>query len=311
MKKRIVALVMALAMLLMALPAMADAPVIEKIEYEGNGRVEVEFARDVKYKNSKVKVTDWNGKKMDVTVKERDEDSVTFRIDGVKAGKEYDFTISGVKVRGTSGYGKVKGSFTTPDAQLPAVEELEVKKNGRIEVEFAGKVQYRNLKVKVKDAAGKKYTVSVVKKDNDELDVKVTGLKSNTEYTLVINGVRTKGTDEYGKLKVSFTTPEGMKTPAAKKNVYIRSVDSDAGDDEMEVEFNTRVEYSNLKVTVTDASGRSLSVRVLERDDDSLDIRASGLTARKKYTVRVSGVRARGTTGSYGSVSKTFTARND
>ena len=62
---------------------------------------------------------------------------------------------------------------------------------------------------------------------------------------------------------------------------------------------------------MTDSSGRSLSVRILDRDDDSIEVRVSGLTAGKKYTVKVSGVRSKNSTGSYGSASKTFTARND
>ena len=69
MKKRIVSMLLAVLLLaLCAMPALAAAPKVKKVEYDGNGVVEVEFtARNVHYKNAKVTVKDSAGKKLTVT----------------------------------------------------------------------------------------------------------------------------------------------------------------------------------------------------------------------------------------------------
>lgn len=310
--KKLFALIMAALMLLGAVPAMADAPQVEKIEYEGNGRVEIEFARDVKYRNFSVKVTDENGKKHSVSVSERDEDSVSLKISGVKAETDYKVVLRGVKARGTSGYGRVRVNFTTPvnPVSAPVVEKVEVKKNGRIEVDFAGKVQYGNLKVKIKDAEGKAYGVSVVEKDNDEINVKAAGLEAGKEYVLIINGIRAKGAEGYTKIKVPFATGADYVGPGGN-GLKIRKVDSDAGDDEIEVEFNKNVQYSNLKVVVKNAAGQKMGVRIIDRDEDSVEVRVNGLERGERYTVKVSGVRKYGSAGKYKTLTYEFTARDD
>ncbi len=98
----------------MASFAYADAPAKEWVKYKGDGIVEVEFTTDVRYKKSKVTVKDSSGKKYKVSVIERDDDDMKFRVKKYKAGKKYNFVIKGVKRAGTSSYGKVKGKFSIP-----------------------------------------------------------------------------------------------------------------------------------------------------------------------------------------------------
>lgn len=73
MKKKLLALVISV-MTIMAttVPALAATPTIEKTEYEGAGYVEVDFTRNVQYKNAKVSVKDSSGKSYKATIKERD-----------------------------------------------------------------------------------------------------------------------------------------------------------------------------------------------------------------------------------------------
>lgn len=305
--KKIIAVIIAAIMLLGITPAFADAPAIEKIEYEGSGRVEVDFSGSVKYKNCKVKVTDENGTAYSARITDRDSDEISFKVANIKAGTTYRVVISGVKRRGTADYGKVKASFTTPKAAscAPAIEDIEVNANGRIEVDFKDSVQYKNLSVKVKDAGGRSYSVSVLKKDDDEINLKARGLKAGTAYTLVISGIRKKGAVEYVKLKAVFTTP------ASAAGLRIKKVESDASDGEIEVEFNKDVEYGSLKVTVVTASGKTLVSSVIDRDEDSVEIRVSGLVAGERYAVKVGGVRRKGSAGAYKELSCTFTAGNN
>jgi methionine-rich copper-binding protein CopC len=305
--KKIIAVIIASILLLGLIPALADAPAIESIEYEGGGRVEIDFEGNVKYKDLKLRVTDEDGTAYKTAVTSRDGDEIDFRVSGIKAGTTYKVVISGVKQRGTSGYGKVSATFSTPEAaaKIPAIEDIEVKSGGRIEIDFEGRVQYSRLSVKVRDAAGKKYPVRVIEKDNDELDIKVSGLKAGKTYALVIDGIRSKNAGEYVKLKTTFTTP------ASDNALKIKQVESDASEGEIEVEFNKNVEYGALKVTISSASGKTLTAAVTDRDKDSVELRVGGLVAGESYKLELSGVRRRGASGSYKTLSCAFTAEND
>ena len=74
------------------------------------------------------------------------------------------------------------------------------------------------------------------------------------------------------------------------------------------MDFNRKVQYKSLKVTVKDSKGKSYTTKLREKDNDSLEIYVKGLKYGSKYTITVSGVRPSGS-GSYGKVSKTFTAK--
>ena len=185
-------------------------------------------------------------------------------------------------------------------ASAPKVQKTDYEGNGVVEVDFiSNRVQYKNAKVVVKNAAGKKLTARILEKDNDDLSFKVTGVQPGTRYTYTISGVRAGKSGSYGAVKGSF------KTPAAVPE--IEGVAYDRYDRELEVEFTTRVQFRKLKVVVKDESGKALKVVRLEKGTDDLEVKVKGMTAGKKYTVTVSGVRVKGK-GSYVSVSKSFTA---
>ncbi|MCM1392595.1 MAG: Ig-like domain-containing protein, partial [Ruminococcus sp.] len=95
-------------------------------------------------------------------------------------------------------------------------------------------------------------------------------------------------------------------TPAASTKPTIKSAKYDREDKELEVDFSTKVQYKNLKVTVKDSKGKSYTVKITEKENDSLELRVT-LTKGTKYTVTVSGVSLYNK-GNYVSVSKTFTA---
>lgn len=95
-------------------PAFAAAPTKEKVKYLGNGKVEVDFRQDVNYKKTKVSVKDTSGNTYKVSIYERDDDELKFRIKNYKAGKTYNFTITGIRAEHTSKYGKVTGKVKIP-----------------------------------------------------------------------------------------------------------------------------------------------------------------------------------------------------
>ena len=114
MKKRIVSMLLAVLLLaLCAMPALAAAPKVKKVEYEGNGVVDVDFTtKNVRYRNAKVTVKDAAGKKLTIRKIEKDTDGLDIDIHGMVKGKKYTVTVSGVRVKGVGSYTKVTKTFT-------------------------------------------------------------------------------------------------------------------------------------------------------------------------------------------------------
>ena len=72
-----------------AVPAFA-APKVKKAEYEGKGRVEVDFNSKVKYKNVKVTVKDNKGAAYSTKINEKDEELWHSYRKGYYPGSHYD-----------------------------------------------------------------------------------------------------------------------------------------------------------------------------------------------------------------------------
>ena len=205
MKKRMMAMVLAAVLLMLsAVPALATAPKVKEADYEGNGVVEVEFTRKVTWKNAKVVVKDASGAKLATKITQKDDDDIRFKVTGVKAGGKYTYTVSGVRVGKSGSYGKVTGSFRVP-TDKPSIKKVKYDKADReLEVEFATKVQFKGLKVTVKDADGKALTVKKIEKGTDDLELKVSGMVKGQKYTVTVSGVRVKGKGSYVKVKKTF-----------------------------------------------------------------------------------------------------------
>lgn len=205
--KKFVSAVLALVMMLsIAVPAMAATPSIKKTEYEGSGYVEVDFKKNVQYKKAKVSVKDSDGKTYKASIKEKDKDDLTFKVSSIAAGKTYAYTISGIRAGKSGSYVSVSGTFKVPAAKTVSIKELDFDYDDKeLEIEFSGKVQYKNLKVKVKDANGKSYTVKIREKDSNSIEVRISGLKKNKKYAVNVSGVRPNGSGSYGSVTGTFT----------------------------------------------------------------------------------------------------------
>ena len=193
MKKRMISLILAVILLLaMTTSALAAAPKVKNVEYEGGKKVEVDFVGQVSYKSPKVTVKDSEGRKLSAKITDCDSNDLDFYVPGLKAGKKYTFTITGVRA-GTSGsYGTVKGKFSVP-AKVAIRKVKYDPEDSELDIDFNGKVRYKRVKVTVKDASGKKYTVRITEKGTDDLEVKVSGLKKGKTYTVTVSGVALKG----------------------------------------------------------------------------------------------------------------------
>ena len=206
MMKRSLSLLLAVLLLtLCAVPALAAAPKVQSTEYEGNGIVEVDFTTDnVRYKGAKVVVKDAAGKKLTATIREKDSDSITFKVKGVKAGKKYSYTISGVRKGNSGSYGNVKGTFTVPSGKLAIKEIVFDPAYDSLEVEFTTPVQFKNLKVTIEDENGDRLPVTNLETFPDELEMDVEGMEDGETYTITISGVRVKGKGSYTSVSQRF-----------------------------------------------------------------------------------------------------------
>lgn len=291
--KKLVACVMSVGILLcngVAFAATSTKPAIEKVEYEGNGRVDVDFIGKVAYDDVKVSVNDSSGKIYSASVLEMDDDELDFVVSGIQPGTKYGFIISGVGAY-NGDYSNVAGSFETRSSTSSAIEIEKIKySGGKVEVDFySDNVRYKNAKVTVYDTAGKEYSAKIVERDSDEIDFTVSGLAAGT-YTFKISGIYTKGMSTTVTAEGKFSVP----TTAAPGSIVVKDVEYDDEDGELNIDFSTRVQWKSPKVTVKDSSGKTYSCRITDRDSDDVDIRVTGIDKVGTYTYSISGIRARG-----------------
>lgn len=83
----------------------------------------------------------------------------------------------------------------------PGVEDVEYKGKGVVEVEFYGKVKYKNAKVTLKDNKGKRYKARILERDGDDIKFKIRKYKAGRNYKVTISGVKKMGAREYTKVK--------------------------------------------------------------------------------------------------------------
>lgn len=173
-------------------------------------------------------------------------------------------------------------------ASAPTIKDADYEGAGRVEVEFTGKVAWKNASVTVKDTAGKKYTATVIEKDSDEIEFKIKNYKRNTTYKFTIKGVAKKGT-------TSYTSVSGkVKIPAAGK-IVLDDVDYDSEDKEVEFEFKGKVQWKSPAVTITDSSGKNYVTKILSKDKDSIEVKVKGMKEGKTYNYKITGIRKAGT----------------
>ena len=116
----------------------------------------------------------------------------------------------------------------TASAASPAVEEIEYKGKGRVEMEFYGKVHYKNVKVTVKDTSGKKYKVTKVRKDSDDITFSINNYKKGKTYKISVKGVKARGTGSYGTATGKLVIPKAAtgKSISASKAISIAKKDA-------------------------------------------------------------------------------------
>ena len=199
-----------LAALVLTVPALAFSAVTDpaaqfRTEYDGNGRVEIDFRGDVMYKNLAVTAADPSGNAQTVTILEADDDDLTFRIENVLPATVYTFTVSGVKLPGGADYETLSGEVTTPAAGETSIQKVELDDGSELEIEFAGRVDYSDPAVTVTAADGSALEARIIERDDDSLEVYVAGVARGSEYTVTVSGVGQAGSGVFGTVGRTFT----------------------------------------------------------------------------------------------------------
>lgn len=195
-------------------------------------------------------------------------------------------------------------AFAASKSSAPTIEDIEYEGRGEVKVEFYGDVRYKNAKVSVTDSKGTAYTAKIFEKDDDDLEFRVSKIKTGMTYNFTITGIRKATASTYTSVKGTFKVPD-------PKEVTVESVEYDGDDRELSIEFKDKVVWQKSRPTVkvTNMSGTTVKTSFIEKDNDSIDVRAK-LRYGAKYKYSISGVKAPGAT-SYTTISGTFYANED
>lgn len=201
-------LAMLMAILTLSVSALAEAPTIEKIEYEGNGIIEVDFHRDVTYENLTVEMKDLDGNAYPVTIFVQDDDDLTFRAEELKGNTTYEITISGIRSGMSGDFETVTGQLELPETSVPAIKSVEYDGEDReLDIDFVEAVDYdsANLLVEVSDSTGTTYTTRIIETDSDSLELQVDGLTYGEMYLVKVSGVSLRGQSSFVSASMEFT----------------------------------------------------------------------------------------------------------
>lgn len=184
----------------------------------------------------------------------------------------------------------------------PAIKEVEYKGKGKVEVDFYGKVQYKNPKVVVK-GNGKTYKAKIVDLDDDDLDFKTSARKTGKKYKFTIKGIKKRGVG-------SYTSVSGYYRVDKKNKIRIDSIEYDKRDQEVSFEFKDRVKWKNPKVLITDGKGRSYVKRICEKGNNEIEVKVKNMKYGARYSYKISGVKKIGGT-EYRTIKGIFRAVDD
>ena len=188
--------------------AVTGAQKNEKTEYEGKGKVEVEFYGKVKFYNAKVTVKKLStGKVYTADILKKDSDDIEFKSPSYTAGCKYKYTISGIKKYGADRYTSVSGYFTVPNASRIVIDEIEYDTDDReLSVDFKTRVNWRYPTVKVYTTTGEFVCGSrILEKDSDSIEVRLNkSLKYGKKYKVKISGIKARTATTYKTISKTF-----------------------------------------------------------------------------------------------------------
>ena len=145
---------------------------------------------------------------------------------------------------------KPNGGQTSEKTQVRAQElgKITCTSAGKLNISFKQKVTYTNaVKAVITDAEGKEILCKITKKKNKLMTVTVSGLVKGQSYTLTIDGILGKDSDEAVIITKTFTA-KGMKTKSKIGSACV------VGRNFVVLKMNGAAYYKDAAVTVKDSA---------------------------------------------------------
>lgn len=187
---------------------------VKSVEYDyddADDSIEIDFSTRIKLKSTaKASVKDDSGKTYKTYIEESDSNEIDLDVASLKAGKSYTVTITGIKNSTASKYGTITIKFSIPKAPKNLVKDVDFDSDdNEVTFDFYNNVNYKNTKVTITNESGTKtYKATIIEKENDELSVRVKGLKEGNTYKYTITGVTDKSSGSSKTLTGSFVALE-------------------------------------------------------------------------------------------------------
>lgn len=205
MRKRLALLAAVLTALALVVPVQAAVNDGVRIEYDGFGRVELDFARDVRYRDVQLSVQNEEGNACEALIAEMDDDELSFIVKDIVPGN-YSFVLSGLRFGWTGEYESFAGAFRVPDENEVVIKSVDYDADDReLELGFNARVQLEQPQVTLKDAEGKEYDVKLREWDEDGIELRVEKLARGAEYTVTVQGVKPFGFENAVGVSTVFT----------------------------------------------------------------------------------------------------------
>ena len=191
-------------------------------------------------------------------------------------------------------------AFHVTAAAKVVIEETDYEGNGKVELDFKGKVRYKKVRLTVKNAKGKKVKASITKKGAEELEFVIRRPEQDETYSFTISGIRGKKDKKFGKVTGKIYIPVRIG------NVSVETIEYDPDDKEVEFEFSKKVKWQNPYMSVWD-SQKNYVLKIAKTEEKMLEASVSSLQKGRLYYYCICGI-AKKTDQEYSQISGTFIA---
>ena len=182
----------------------------------------------------------------------------------------------------------------------PAISEVEYDGKGKIEVSFQTKVVYQNVKIKVRDSAGRKIKTKIISQECDEFAFRLINYQPGQTYRFKINGIK-----KCGEVNRSSITGK-IRLPKVEGSVPVRTIQYEAKEKKVEFEFLKAVQLKSPVISITDGK-KEYVIKREKSDPKELKIKVRKLKKGKVYKFSISGIRVKGKK-KYTTITGTFEA---
>ncbi|EOS22787.1 hypothetical protein C806_03400 [Lachnospiraceae bacterium 3-1] len=187
-------------------------------------------------------------------------------------------------------------------AKAQEVGKVTCTSSGKVNISFKQKVTYTDaLKAVITDENGKEIPCKITKKNKSLLTVTVSGLVKGEKYTLSIEGILGKDSEQAVVVKKVFTA-KGMKTQSKVGQASV------SGKNFVILKMKSAAYYKDATVEVKNASGSVCEAKIVKKAKGNIKVQITGMKKGETYTITINGIKTK-KEKNYGSITKTITVK--